>query len=188
MKPPINELEFERLFKSHFKYLCHFANQYVQDLDIAQDICQKVFIALWERRFSIDPNQSIKSYLFTAVKNRCLNYLRDQKKYRSKVLDIDCGDINLEAESAPDHFGMNELRKRIEVALATLPEKCRLVFEMSRFQGLKYKEIAEELGIAQKTVEAHMSKAMKALRSQLKDYVLIIFMIIEFFLFFWHSH
>ncbi len=72
---PLDKAQFERLFKTHFQYLCNFAQQYVGDADAAQDLCQKVFIMLWEKREHIDPRKSIKSYLFTAVKNRALNYL-----------------------------------------------------------------------------------------------------------------
>lgn len=165
----LTKAQFEQLFKLHFSFLCNFARQYVVDEAIAQDICQKVFIALWEKRATIDPNQSIKSYLFTAVKNRCLNYLRDHQKYRSKILDIDCGDIELGFEE--DHFSAIELQNHIEDALSQLPPKCRQVFEMSRFQGMKYKEISDELDIAQKTVEAHMTKAMKHLKAALKNYL-----------------
>ena len=171
--------QFEALFKLHFKHLCNFAQGYVEDADAAQDICQKVFIALWEKRAEINPNQSIKSYLFTSVKNRCLNHIRDNKKYRSKVLDLDCA--NFETAEAEDNFAESDLKEKIAKAMNSLPEKCRQVFEMSRYQGMKYREIAEELGIAQKTVEAHMSKAMKSLREQLKDYISTILIILAWF-------
>lgn len=174
-----DEREFEQLFKSHFQFLCNFAKQYVEDIDIAQDLTQKVFIRLWEKREELDANMSIKSYLFTAVKNRCLNYLRDQKKYRSKILDVDCGEVEIAIEE--DHFAEKELSEKIEAALSSLPEKCRQVFEMSRFQQLKYKEIAEELDISQKTVEAHMSKAMKTLRKLLKPFIWLFFLMTKHF-------
>lgn len=168
----LDQGQFETLFKSHFRYLCNFAQQYVTDADAAQDICQKVFIQLWEKRGQMNPKQSIKSYLFTAVKNRCLNHIRDNRKYRSRILDLDCGDFDVVSQE--EEFDVEELQAKIEQALSTLPDKCRQVFEMSRYQGMKYREIAEELDIAQKTVEAHMSKAMKALRLQLKDYQLLL--------------
>ena len=181
-KLPLNidfdESQFEALFKSHFQYLCSFAQQYVGDGDTAQEITQKVFITLWEKRETLNPKMSIKSYLFTSVKNRCLNYIRDNKKYRSKILDLDCGDLDFSVEE--ELLVEEELKQKIEAALSTLPEKCRRVFEMSRYQGLKYKEIAEELGIAQKTVEAHMSKAMKILREYLKHYLMIILVLIYY--------
>lgn len=166
---------FEKLFKEHFQLLCIFAKQYVGDADTAQDICQKVFITLWEKRESINLKKSIKSYLFTSVKNRCLNHIRDHKKFRSKVLDLDCGAFDLFTEE--EHLEVEDLKEKIDKALEKLPEKCRKVFEMSRFQNMKYKEIAEELGIAQKTVEAHISKAMKILREDLKDYYTIAMLI-----------
>jgi len=168
-------VHFEDLFKTYFQHLCSFAQQYVGDADAAQDICQKVFIRLWEKREEMDPKKAIKSYLFTSVKNRCLNYIRDHKKYRSQILDLDCGDFDLFSEE--DHFAEEELKDKIEAALSTLPPKCRLVFEMSRYQQMKYNEIAEELDISQKTVEAHMSKAMKSLRQELKDYLFIFILI-----------
>ncbi|MEM7370573.1 MAG: RNA polymerase sigma-70 factor [Bacteroidota bacterium] len=167
-----DQATFEALFKSHFPYLCNFANQYVEDFEAAQDITQKAFITLWEKRSEIDPTLSTKAYLFTIVKNRSLNYIRDNNKYRSKILDIDCGDIEIGKEE--DYFAEKELKQKIREALNTLPEKCRKVFEMSRYEEKKYKEIAEELGIAQKTVEAHMSKAIKTLREYLTHYLLIL--------------
>lgn len=169
--PILDHTRFEQLFKTHFAVLCHFAKQYVQDEDTAQDICQKVFIQLWQKRQTIDPEQSIVSYLFTAVKNRCLNHIRDHKKYRSKVLDLELAEEEWSFQD--DHFVVEELKASIAAALSTLPEKCRKVFEMSRYQQMTYKEIAEELAISPKTVEAHMSKAIKSLRIHLKDYLLV---------------
>lgn len=175
--PAFDREQFEQLFRSHFNYLCNYALQYVEGMDTAQEICQKVFISLWENRANIDPQQSVKSYLFTAVRNRCLNYIRDNKKYRSQILDLDCGDFDLVGEE--DHFAERELQQRIEEALRELPPKCRQVFEMSRFQAMKYREIAEELGVSQKTVEAHMSKAMKHLRERLQDYFFLFLLFME---------
>lgn len=168
----LSQQQFEQLFKSHFAHLCNFAQQFVPDADTAKDITQKVYINLWEQREKMNPEQNIVSYLFTAVRNRCLNYIRDNKKYRSKVLDLDCGEIDLAITE--DNFALEDLQEKIEIALSALPEKCRLVFEMSRFREMKYREIAEELGIAQKTVEAHMSKAMKSLRASLGDWMALL--------------
>ncbi len=106
------------------------------------------------------------------VKNRCLNYLGDQKKFQSQVLDIEGADIDLGEEDLK--LETKELEARIEEALSQLPEKCPQVFEMSRYKGMKYKEIAEELDISPKTVEAHMSKAIKTLRERLQHYLLLI--------------
>ena len=143
-----DQAAFESVFRSHFQYLCNYAKQYVGDQEISRDITQKVFINLWEKRAEIDPQMSVKSWLFTSVRNRCLNYIRDHKKYQSEVLDIDCGDFDLSVED--HHFAEEELAAKIHAALETLPDKCRQVFELSRFEEKKYKEIAIELDISQK--------------------------------------
>lgn len=174
--PVFDQVQFEQLFKTHFQPLCRFARQYVPDIDTAQDICQRVFIRLWEKREEMDPNRSINAYLFTSVKNRCLNYIRDHKKYRSQLLDHECGDFDI--GMTEDYFALEELQKSIDAALSTLPPKCRLVFEMSRYRQMKYKDIAEELDISQKTVEAHMTKAMKSLRIELGDYFVLLIAIL----------
>ncbi len=164
----LSKQQFENLFRTHFQHLVNFAAQYVIEQTIAEDICQKVFLTLWEKRTTIDPNQSIKSYLFTAVRNKCLNHIRDHKKFRSQVLDLDCGEYDLE-EPVPEEAD-DALAAQVKNALEQLPQKCRQVFELSKFQNLKYKEIAEELDISVKTVEAHMGKALKTLRTLLKNY------------------
>lgn len=171
----LDQRQFEKLFRAHFEPLCRFARQYVPDRDAAQDICQKVFVHLWEKREEIDMERSVLAYLFTAVKNRCLNHIRDHKKYRSELLDVECGDI--EIGITEDHFALSELQHRIDQALATLPPKSRLVFEMSRYQGLRYQDIAAELDISQKTVEAHMSKAIRTLRVELGDYLTVLLLL-----------
>lgn len=170
--------DFEQLFKAHFAHLCNFAYQYVADEDTAKDITQKVFIYLWENREKVDPEKSIRSYLFTSVKNRCLNHIRDHKKYRSKVLDLDIHDFEISYEE--DGFAEIELKKRIDQALDLLPEKCKMVFQMSRFKDMKYKDIAESLDISVKTVEAHMSRALRTLRSELDDYIYFLVLIYFF--------
>ncbi len=168
----LDKAAFEKLFKSHFAHLCNFAIQYVSDMDTARDICQKVFILLWENRENIKTDQNVRSYLFTAVKNRCLNYIRDQKKYRSHVLDIDIQDVDLAFEE--DQLAVEDLKIKIETALNALPDKCRKVFEMSRYEDKKYQEIAEALDISKKTVEAHMSRALRSLRKDLGDYLYLL--------------
>jgi RNA polymerase sigma-70 factor (ECF subfamily) len=170
---------FEQLFKEHFAPLCQFAVQFVQDADAAKDIAQKVFINLWENRGHIDPQKPVRSYLYTSVRNRCLNYIRDNKKYRSQTLDLKLMEGAFFFEE--DNPGLSDLERQIRAALESLPEKCRQVFEMSRFEDKKYKEIALELDISEKTVEAHMSKALKTLKEQLKEYLPLFCLISGFF-------
>lgn len=171
---PMTEQVFEKLFKTHYDALCHFAMGYLKDRDSSEGVVQEVFVALWHKRESIDPGKSVKSYLYTAVKNRCINYIRDHKKFRSYVLDVE---IELEVpveEEKP--FEAEELKKRIEEALGKLPPRCREVFELSRFEEKKYNEIAAALNISVKTVEVQMSKALKILREELGDLIFILLM------------
>jgi len=173
----LDKMQFEQLFKSYFQYLVNYAGQYVQDSNTSEDIVQKVFIALWAKRDSINPKQSVKLYLFTAVRNNCLNYIRDNKKYRSLVLDLDCGEFDIIEEETDTQ---ETLSQQLDYALNQLPEKCRKVFELSRIHRLKYKEIADELDISIKTVEAHMSKALKTLRELLKNTTTKMIMVLIF--------
>lgn len=172
----LDQSAFEQLFKAHFAHLCHFAHQYLQDQEAAKDITQKVFLYLWENRANMDQERSLKSYLFTSVRNRCLNYLRDRQKYRSRLLDVDLEDIDIPVDA--EDFALEELQQKIAEALAALPEKCRLVFEKSRFENKKYTEIAQELDISVKTVEAHMARALKGLKVHLKDYYFLIWLLV----------
>jgi RNA polymerase sigma-70 factor (ECF subfamily) len=164
--------QFELLFRAHYTRLCNFAQSYVPDLDTAREIVQEVFVNLWNTRDTISPDKSVISYLYTSVKNRCLNWLRDQNKFRSYVLDIELEESYFFTER--DLLHESDVNRRIEQALGKLPEKCRQVFEMSRFEELKYKEIAEKLGISVKTVEVQVSKALRILREELKELLMII--------------
>jgi len=171
----LNKTLFEQLFREHFNPMCHFVMTYVSDHDAAQEIVQDVFINLWQKRETITSTLTLKSYLFTSAKNRSLNYIRDQKKFRSYVLDIEA---ELEETVVEDIFAEQETADKINAALEKLPAKCRQVFELSRYDELKYKEIADKLGISQKTVEIHISKALKVLREELKDLIKVIIWII----------
>ena len=166
-----SEVMFEQLFKAHFQHLFNFALQYIADEEVAKDVTQSVFIKLWESRESIDIQKSVKSYLFTSVRNKCLNYIRDNKKFNSRILDVELAEMDFGGFS--DTYAYFELENKINEILAALPEKSRRIFEMSRFDGKKYREISLDLNISEKTVEAHMSKVLKILKEQLKDYLLL---------------
>jgi RNA polymerase sigma-70 factor (ECF subfamily) len=170
------ELKFEELFRTYFDSLCYFARKYIPDLDSSKEIVHNVFISIWEKREEFDFDKPAKSYLFTSVYNRCMNYIRDQKKFT----DSGSAEIILENESVyDDHLEAAELESRIWRIIEGLPEKCREVFVLNRFESKKYAEIADQLNISVKTVEAQMSKALRVLRDNLKDYIhlLILFLI-----------
>ncbi|MEP2668407.1 MAG: RNA polymerase sigma-70 factor [Cyclobacteriaceae bacterium] len=163
---------FEIIFKDLFKPLCGFAMKYVGDLDEAKNIVHEAFIAVWQKFETLPDDTNFKSYLYTAVRNRSLNYLRDRKQH--VALD---GIQEDGAEGASSDLEVKELEREIELAINTLPEKCRMVFEMSRFEGLKYAEIAVKMNISVKTVEAQMSKALSVMKKQLANFLSVLLFI-----------
>ncbi len=168
---------FEQIFKTHFNSLCLFSRKYIHDTDVCKEIVHNVFVNIWEKRSTIDLGKNVKSYLFAAVYSRCMNYIRDQKKFDGNASEhievlnkVDDHDIE-------EKMAETELENRINGAIQTLPEKCREVFQLNRIEGLKYREIAEKLGISIKTVENQVSKALKVLRENLSDYAKILIII-----------
>lgn len=166
---------FETLFREYFTPLISFARKILGDEDDAREVVHKVFINLWEKREEIDLSTSLKSYLFTSVHNRSLNVIRDRKKFSAEEVPDSAGewDVSAQIESM-------ELEEKINEALEALPEKCRQIFELNRFDGLKYSEIAAKLEISVKTVENQMSKALKILREKLMKYMTLLLWLVMF--------
>jgi RNA polymerase sigma-70 factor (ECF subfamily) len=177
----LNKQSFELLFRENFTALSGFARKYVKDLDTAKEIAHDVFINLWEKRNEIDSEKPLRSYLFTSVRNRCLNYIRDQKKFdKTGNISENPGYSQLAEDNDP--LEIMELEERINLAIDSLPDKCREIFIMNRFRDLKYAGIAKELDISVKTVEAQMSRALKTLREKLAMYLPVWMMLIVNFL------
>ena len=132
---------------------------------------------LWEKRDELDTNKSIKSYLYTITYNRSLNYLRDNKKF-NKTEGITESLERSENWDASNQLIADEIQLKINKTLDNLPEKCSRIFKMSRYEELKYKEIADKLNISVKTVESQMTKALKALRENLAEYLSILLWIL----------
>lgn len=162
--------KFETLFKDHFASLCGFAGKYIPDRDDAKGIVHEVFVGFWEKFESLPSDTNYRSYLYTAVRNRCLNHIRDKKKHvmLDAIREQEFATENTSSET-------EELSKAIDAGMESLPERCREVFELNRIEGLKYAQIAEKLGISIKTVEAQMSKALSVLRDHLKEFLTILF-------------
>ncbi len=165
--------QFEILFKEYYEMLCHFAVKYVKNMEQSEEVVQDTFYNIWKNRQSLNIRTSLKSYLFTAVRNNCLQVLR------TRSLDIKYENYyksHYENDSVTpaDELNARELSKVINKALNSLPERCREIFKMSRYEGLKYHEIAEKLSISIKTVEANMGKALKHFRAHLKDYAEVV--------------
>ncbi len=168
--------QFELAYRQHFSMLVGFAFQYVEDSDVAEDVVQEVFSNLWNQSDQLEVRTNIKSYLFGAVRNACLNHLRHLKVVESHAQVT----MQVEESDQTTFMEMDELQKKLEAALDQLPEKRRQIFELSRFEEKKYHEIAEELDISIKTVETQMSRALKVMREVLGSYLmyLILFSLI----------
>lgn len=158
---------FKKLFYKNYNPLCNVAYNYLQDRQLAEDLVQDTLIRFWEQKKDSLPDNEAGYYLFQAVKNNCVSQLR--KKVRFISIDEEP-----EAASVRDDEG-NELelerRQHLERAIALLPEKCRVVFLMSKIDNLKYKEIADQLGISVKTVENHVAKAIQVIRGYFSNHV-----------------
>lgn len=172
-----NEPAFEHFFKLHYSELCRFAFSFLGDKDEAEEMVQQVFFNLWTKRETIQLSSSLRSYLFSAVRNSSLNRIEHAQvklKHENTIIRDEL--------SAADETAQKVLQKELDVlireSIEALPEQCRLVFGMSRFENLKYAEIAEQLGISIKTVEKHMGRALKELREKLKDYLELIILFI----------
>jgi len=166
---------FEELFKSYFVPLISFSKRILLSEDDAREVVHQVFINLWEKWNETDHTTSLKSYLFTSVRNRSLNVIRDRKKFTSEEVPEQTGEWDVSAL-----LEAMELEEKIRGAIAVLPGKCREIFELNRFDGLRYNEIANRLGISVKTVENQMSKALKILRDQLAKYLTILLWLMLF--------
>jgi RNA polymerase sigma-70 factor, ECF subfamily len=160
---------FELVFKVYYSELCAFANKYVQDKDVAEEIVQDLFCYLWQKLDKLLINTSIKSYLYQSVRNRSFNYLKKEKVKAGHEVHI----LRTEADHSPSEkiMEVKELEAKIKSSIDMLPEKCRIIFKMSREDHKKYKEIAEELNLSVKTIENQMGKALKHLRSELGGYL-----------------
>jgi RNA polymerase sigma-70 factor (family 1) len=159
---------FEALFRAYYPFLCRYASHLLKDSPAAEEIVQELFVKLWERRKDIIIDTSVKNYLYRAVKNHCLNFARHQK-IKDEFINISLSEQRFNQEE--DFESQAELMLKIEESIASLPEKRREIFRLSRQEGLKYREIAERLNVSIKTVETQMGFALKTLREMLRDFL-----------------
>ena len=161
---------FEKIFRHYYSNLVNYCKRYVNDDDAAQEIVQDIFTKLWLRHSELNINISLKSYLYKAVQNHSLNYI-NYIKHREKYQN-NAGLSPLHSNNTPlEIIQENDIRIRMEKAVLTMPEKCREVFELKRYEGLMNKEIAQQLGISIKTVEKHMTKAISVLKNALQEFI-----------------
>lgn len=165
-----DEKAFESLFREHYAALCAFSRKFVADPDMAEELVQDLFLNLWEKRLELMPTVSLRSYLFAAVRNSCLNHLK-HLKVRAQHQEHTLAQAREFAEDPQAALQAAELQARIALAIDALPDRCGEIFKMSRFEGLKYQEIADQLALSPRTVEVQIGKALKLLRESLGEYL-----------------
>jgi RNA polymerase sigma-70 factor (ECF subfamily) len=160
---------FEQLFRRYYAPLVVYASRYVSGTEIAREIVQDFFVKLYEKRNSLSIDISVKSYLYRSVYNCCINYL-NQRNIQDKHLK----NIELERsdeDNLENEINSVELQYKISEVIEELPAKCKRIFKMNRFEGMKNDEIASSLNLSKRTVETQISKALKILRRKLSDYL-----------------
>lgn len=157
-------------FDKYYKELCNYANLYLHDEMLSEEVVQDIFVYFWEKRSQIEIHSSVKAYLFGASKYKTLNTLRSQKKWETLADYGMTKDYSSEENAAEQCLRDDEFRQLLADALCKLPEKCRQVFLLSKQRGLTNKQVADELGISVKTVEGQMTIALKKLRQSLRPH------------------
>jgi len=174
-----NEQAFEQLFRAQYPALCGYARKYLDDVDQAEEVVQEMFFNFWQKKEKLEINISLEAYLFRSVRNSCLNYLK-HLKIREEHRLATSHEIRKKEQEVHDSVETLELQEKIENVIEQLPPERKKIFRMSRYEELKYKEIADKLNISVKTVEAQMSKALKFLRQHLSEYLSVaIILIVE---------
>ena len=160
---------FNQVFRHYYSPMVRFCIRYVADSDIASEIVQDLFVKLWSNREKISFNTSFESYMLTSVRNSAITYINKERAHNEAHLRV----FSEESDNTDpsETLQSNNLEESYRQILKDMPDKRREVFLASRYDGLKYSEIAEKLGISQKTVEAQMTAAIKQLKDGLKPYL-----------------
>jgi len=173
---------YEYIFRTYYNSLCRYAVTFLREPNIAEEMVQDCFCTLYLKRKSLQINQSLKFYLFQMVRNRCLNHLKQEKIRQGKLalLHEDLRNREDFFDLVSDASRNHELQKKIRAAVEQLPQQCRKVFELGKYSGLSYPEIANELEVSVKTVEKHMSKALSILREELSGKLFLVLLFSSF--------
>lgn len=160
---------FKELYLVYFDRLYKFAFSILHSSEFAEEAVNDVFLNIWQKRSSLKNIESLKNYLFISTKNTSFNYLSKFRKERNTTLDDVLVRFEIDELTPETALFTNEVRVEIEQAINQLPPKTKLVFQMAKVEGLKYKEIAEILGISVNTIDNHIATAIKKLSIVLKD-------------------
>jgi len=159
----------QELFHLHYQRVCQTIHRFIKDRSLVEDLAQNVFIRFWEKRHKINVTTSVGAYFHRMAINEALGYLRKSKNKETE--EITPLTPTGSQDSVEEGYLHGELKTEIVKAIDTLPPRCRAVFQLSRFEELTYKEIAEKMEISVKTVENQMGKALRILRKELKGYL-----------------
>jgi RNA polymerase sigma-70 factor, ECF subfamily len=163
-----DEGQFESLFRSSYVSLVRYAKTLIRDHDTAEEIVQDLFFRIWKDKEKLQIESSLNGYLYRAVHNRCLHYINHNKVVEKYAREMAFSETESN-ETPGDILNYRDLQSKIAGILERLPEKCGKIFCMSRFEGLKYSEIAQKLSVSIKTVEANMGRALKEFRKALAE-------------------
>jgi RNA polymerase sigma-70 factor (family 1) len=157
---------FEQLFRKYYELLCFFANRFIDNMPVAEEIVADAYAAVWEKRENLLISSSFRAYIYRAVRNRCLNHIKHQRIERAYMDYL--RHHHILSDEGMDNAREEELAKEVEGAIERLPERCRQIFKMSRYDDLRYIDIARELQLSPKTVERQMMIALEKLRRHLQ--------------------
>jgi RNA polymerase sigma-70 factor (ECF subfamily) len=161
--------QFESLFRSSYVSLVRYAKTLIKDHDTAEEIVQDLFFRLWKDKEKIKIESSLNGYLFRSVHNRCLHHIEHNRIVERHAEEMSLRQTENQDDNPSDILHYKELQAKIATIIERLPERCGKIFCMSRFEGLKYNEIAEKLSVSVKTVESNMGRALKEFRKELKE-------------------
>lgn len=170
-----NEKAFRQIMDKWYTPLFNFANGYTNNRENAKEVVQDVFLQLWDNRKRLQENSSLNAYFFTLTRNRCIDLIRRERlmlqfqKDKQAEYNQLSESFNALSDSILDQIFANELQEEIDELIRTLPEQCQKVFVLSRKKGLKNREISKELNLSQKTVESHITKALKSIKGRLEQ-------------------
>lgn len=166
-----SEKAFEQIFTKFYSPLCEYASHYISDVD-SEELVQDLMLYIWENKTRIEIKDSLQSYLFKSVKNRCLNTIRNNQ-HKQRIHSLLYQKLKDEFED-PNYYLVKELSENIQQAIDELPESYRGVFKMSRFSDLTNKQVADQLGVSIKTVEYRITKSLNILRVKFIDYLSVL--------------